>query len=83
MGGICKAGNGELILTNPVNFQSGSVFYNVPINLAQCSKWIAEFQFRIAEGSAADGLAFCYLDVPPVGFVAGGGLGIPATGRGA
>lgn len=75
-------GNGELILTNPVNFQSGSVFYNVPINLAQCSKWIAEFQFRIAEGSAADGLAFCYLDVPPVGFVAGGGLGIPATANG-
>ena len=77
-----NTGNGELILTNPVNFQSGSVFYNVPINLAQCSKWIAEFQFRIAEGSAADGLAFCYLDVPPVGFVAGGGLGIPATANG-
>jgi hypothetical protein len=34
-------GNGELILTNPINFQSGSAFYNVPINLAQCSKWIS------------------------------------------
>lgn len=77
-----NTGNGELILTNPVNFQSGSAFYNVPINLAQCSKWIAEFQFRIAEGSAADGLAFCYLDVPPTGFVSGGGLGIPATANG-
>lgn len=77
-----NTGNGELILTDPLNFQSGSAFYNLPINLAQCSKWIAEFQFRIAEGTAADGLAFCYLDVPPVGFVAGGGLGIPATANG-
>ncbi len=77
-----NTGNGELILCNPVLSQSGSVFYNLPINLTQCNKWIAEFDFRIAEGTAADGIAFCYIDVPPVGFVSGGGLGIPATANG-
>lgn len=77
-----NTGNGELILVNPVTFQSGSVFFNTPINLSQCSKWVTEFEFRIAEGTAADGLAFCYLDVPPVGFVAGGGIGIPGTANG-
>lgn len=77
-----NTGNGELILTDPVNFQSGSIFFNTPINLAQCSRWTAEFEFRIQDGNAADGLAFCYLDVPPSGFVSGGGLGIPATANG-
>jgi hypothetical protein len=30
----------------------------------------------------ADGLAFCFLDVPPTGFVSGGGLGIPGSANG-
>lgn len=77
-----NTGNGELILTDPIQNRSGSVFFNTPINLAQCSKWIAEFEFRIQDGTAADGLAFCYLDVPPAGFVAGGGLGIPGSANG-
>jgi gliding motility-associated-like protein len=74
--------NGEIILTDPVNTQSGAIFYNTPINLAQCKKWVAEFDFRMFDGTMADGLAFCYLDVPPSGFVAGGGIGIPATANG-
>jgi hypothetical protein len=77
-----STGNGEIILTEPVNFQSGAIFYNTPINLSQCKKWIAEFDFRIGDGTFADGIAFCYLDVPPSGFVAGGGIGIPATANG-
>jgi gliding motility-associated-like protein len=34
------------------------------------------------EGNAADGIAFCFLDVPPSGFVSGGGVGIPAASNG-
>lgn len=74
--------NGEIILTEPINTQSGAIFYNTPINLAQCRKWIAEFEFRIFDGTLADGIAFCYLDVPPTGFVSGGGIGIPQTANG-
>ncbi len=89
MQGFAKRGNttgnpanGEIIMTEALEFQSGAIFYNTPINLSQCKKWIAEFEFRIFEGTEADGLAFCYLDVPPSGFVAGGGVGIPATANG-
>lgn len=79
---IGNPANGEIILTDPVNTQSGAIFYNTPINLSQCKKWIAEFDFRMFDGTMADGLAFCYLDVPPSGFVSGGGIGIPATANG-
>jgi gliding motility-associated-like protein len=89
MQGAAKVGNtpgspanGEIVLTEPINTQSGAIFYNTPINLSQCKKWIAEFDFRIFDGSAADGIAFCYLDVPPSGFVSGGGIGIPQTANG-
>ena len=77
-----NTGNREVILTEPFINQSGAIFYNIPINLARCIKWTAEFEFRIAEGTAADGIAFCYLDVPPSGFVLGGGLGIPQVANG-
>lgn len=72
----------ELILTNAFNNQSGGIFYNTPINLSVCQKWTVEFEFRIWGGSAADGLAFCFLSVPPAGFVSGGGVGIPGTANG-
>lgn len=75
--------NNELILTTAVGtWQSGAVFWNTPIDLSVCTKWTAEFEFRIWEGSGADGLAFCFLDVPPTGFVSGSGVGIPATANG-
>jgi gliding motility-associated-like protein len=72
----------ELILTNPSNTQSGGVFYSEPIDLATCLQWQVEFQFRIWEGSGADGIAFCFIDVPPTGFVSGGGVGIPQSANG-
>ena len=72
----------ELILTNAFNTQSGGIFYNTPINLSICQKWTVEFDYRIWGGSAADGLAFCFLSVPPTGFVSGGGVGIPAAANG-
>jgi hypothetical protein len=72
----------ELILTNIATSQSGGVFYNTPINLTQCQQWTVEFEYRIWGGNAADGLAFCFINTPPTGFVVGGGIGIPGTAQG-
>ncbi|CAN5594425.1 hypothetical protein BH10BAC3_BH10BAC3_08290 [soil metagenome] len=74
--------NNSEILICPVNGASGAVFYNQPINLSLCDRWKAEFDFRMFDGTGADGLAFCFLDVPPSGFVSGAGLGIPSTANG-
>jgi gliding motility-associated-like protein len=72
----------ELVLTSNTTWQSGAIFYNSPLNLQVCTKWTVEFDFRIFGGNGADGLAFCFLDVPPSGFVNGGGMGIPGTANG-
>jgi len=91
IGNITGAADSELIVCplTPSNTgvgqkrgSSGSVFYNQPINLSRCNKWIAEFDFRMYDGDGADGLAFCFLDVPPAGYVIGGGLGVPTTANG-
>jgi len=74
--------NNELILTTPILFTSGGAFFQRPLNLAECQRWIAEFEFRMWEGTAADGMAFCFLANPPTNFVAGGGVGIPPRPRG-
>lgn len=72
----------ELILIPPVNTTSGGVFFAEPINPGICDKWSVDFEFRIFDGNAADGLAFCFLQVPPAGFVVGGGVGIPGAANG-
>ncbi len=79
---ITDNNNSELMLCDAVLSSSGAIFFNQPINLSLCNKWIAEFDFRIFDGTGADGLAFCFLDTPPVGFLLGGGLGIPNTANG-
>jgi gliding motility-associated-like protein len=80
--GDVDAFSNEIILTNNTNNQSGGVFYNTPINLTFCQNWTVEFEYRISGGSAADGLTFCLIDVPPAGFVDGNGIGIPGTANG-
>ena len=72
----------ELILTNASNSQSGGIFYSTPIDPSICSNWTVDFDYRIWGGSSADGISFCFLDVPPAGFVSGGGIGIPGTANG-
>jgi gliding motility-associated-like protein len=72
----------ELLVCPAVMMSSGGIFYEQPINLSMCNQWIAEFDFRMFDGTGADGLTFCFLDVPPVGLVTGGGLGIPNTANG-
>ena len=80
--GDTDAFNDEIRLTNNSNTQSGGIFYATPINPLVCSKWTVEFDYRIWGGSSADGLAFCFLNVPPTGFVSGGGIGIPGSANG-
>ncbi len=82
VGNIVNSNFSEIILCDATKSQSGAIFYNQPINLGICNKWVAEFDFRIYDGTAADGIAFCFLDVPPTGFVQGSGLGIPSTANG-
>lgn len=74
--------NNELILIPPINTTSGAVFYGQPIDPSVCTKWTVEFEFRIFDGNGADGIAFCFLTNPPVGFVVGAGVGIPAGANG-
>ena len=81
-GGDADLFSDELVLTNAINNSSGGIFYNQSIDLSTCYQWKVEFDFRMWEGSSADGIAFCFLDVPPTGFVNGGGVGIPATSNG-
>ncbi|MFN5362701.1 MAG: lectin-like domain-containing protein, partial [Bacteroidota bacterium] len=70
--------NSELLLCSAKRNTSGGIFFNQPINLSMCSKWRAEFDFRMNGGTGADGIAFSFLDAPPSGFVIGQGLGLPA-----
>ena len=81
-GGDANAFSDEIILTDAVNSSSGGIFYNESLDLSTCFQWKVEFDFRMWEGSAADGIAFCFLDVPPTGFVSGGGVGIPSASNG-
>lgn len=80
--GDADSDNNEVVLTPLTGNTSGAVFFAQPVNLAQCTQWKATFEFRMFDGGGADGLAFCYLDVAPSGFVSGGGLGIPLTANG-
>lgn len=81
-GGDSDSNPDELILTPNSNGSSGGAFYSQSIDLATCLQWTVDFYFRINDGNGADGIAFCFLDVPPTGFVSGGGVGIPASANG-
>lgn len=71
--------NGDFIqLTPDTNNQSGSIRLNEQINLKYCDKWRVEFDFRMDSNQTAngDGIAFWYLQNPPVASVLGSGLGV-------
>lgn len=82
VGNVTGSADSELVLVRNGLSNSGAIFYAQPINLSFCNKWIAEFDFRMYDGTGADGLAFCFLDVPPSAYVNGGGLGIPDVANG-
>jgi gliding motility-associated-like protein len=71
--------NNEVIICPNQNGVSGSVFYRAQsFNPGICTRWTAEFEFRMFDGTAADGIAFCFLaNPPPIQQISGGGCGIP------
>lgn len=75
---IVGATNDFIQLTPDTNNQSGSIRLNEPINLKYCDKWRVEFDFRMDSNQTAngDGIAFWYLQNPPVASVLGSGLGV-------
>lgn len=79
---VTSTDNSEILLTPNANAQSGAIFYDQPINFSTCKKWAAEFDYRLYDGTGADGLAFCFLDAPPIGFQNASGLGIPKDANG-
>lgn len=72
----------EVILCSTQLFRNGGLFYKEPIDLSICSKWAVSFEFRMFEGTGADGIAFCFLVNPPTGYISGSGVGIPQNPRG-
>lgn len=80
--GDSDAFSNEMVLCSPTNFNNGACFYTQPVNISECQKWVAEFDYRIFDGTGADGIAFCFLANPPTGFLRGGNLGIPSRPKG-
>jgi len=74
----------EIILTNPIGDQNGYIYYETPQDLASCSEFTVEFEFRITNSSSptADGIAFFYITQPPSGFIQGEGIGLPSNPEG-
>lgn len=69
----------QINLTTNINDQVGYIYYSTPQNLANCSQFTVDFDFRIYNSSAltADGIAFFYITNPPTSFLAGSGIGLP------
>jgi len=78
MVGLTMVNNDFIQLTPDATNQSGSIRLNDPINLKYCDKWRVEFDFRMDSNqtSNGDGLAFWYLQNPPVASILGSGLGV-------
>src|SRR4051794_25456730 len=62
---VCSLNGSHVTPVGQPPSSSGAIFFNQPINLSRCPTWIAEFDFRLFDGDGADGLAFCFLDIPP------------------
>lgn len=80
--GSALVNNNEIILTPNDYNQSGTIYYDKAVDLGLCPKFTVDFEFRLFDGGAADGLAFCFLDQAPTGWVVGNVLGIPPTSAG-
>lgn len=72
------AGGDFIQLTPDTNDSSGSIRLNEPINLKYCDKWKIEFDFRMDSNQNynGDGIAFWYLQNPPISSILGSGIGV-------
>lgn len=84
LGSLSSVDNDEIVLTQPVSSQNGYIYYQTPQNLASCSEFTVEFDFRITQSSSpsADGISFFYITNPPAGFISGSGIGLPTNPNG-
>jgi len=83
--GIQSSINGDHIeLTQAIGNQAGYIYYATPSTLTECSQFTVNFEFSITNSSfpTADGIAFWYIQNPPSGFTAGGGIGLPNNPNG-
>jgi gliding motility-associated-like protein len=74
--------NGNNIMLCPTSGGSGAIYVSNPIDLNICTGWTAEFDYRMFDGSGADGIAMWFLQNPPTGFGSGGAIGMPAAPNG-
>ena len=80
IGGYASVVDSTVQLTTPSTNENGYVYFDSAVNLTSCAQFTVDFDYQIirAGGSAlADGIAFFYIRNPPVGFITGGGLGLP------
>lgn len=81
-GGDSDAYPNEVVLTPAQDNKFGQVFYKTPIDLTTCTKWRAEFEIRMFDGSGADGIAFCVIDQLPDSYMVGYAMGVPLNSNG-
>jgi len=75
--------NEEIVLTPNLNDKSGAIFYSTPIDFSNGGKFIVDFEFRIYDGNAADGLALNVITQLPDGSPqGGGGIGVSSGSTG-
>lgn len=64
-------------------FSFGSIYYKKPLKINEtCNQWTVNFEFRINDGTTADGLSFFYVDKPENATDDGSVLGIPMSVNG-
>ncbi|MCS3867804.1 gliding motility-associated-like protein [Chryseobacterium ginsenosidimutans] len=75
---VLGTGNDFIQLTPDVNEIAGSIRLNDPINLKYCDRWKVEYDFMMDSNDTnnGDGIAFWYLQNPPLTSVLGAGIGV-------
>ena len=75
---VVGTGGDFIQLTPDINENAGSIRLNEPINLKYCDKWRVEFDFRMDSNQTynGDGIAFWYLQNPPLTSALGSGIGV-------
>ena len=83
VGGFATVVDSEIQLTTAATNENGYVFYDSAINLTACAQFTIKYDYKIDVSAGvgigvADGIAFFYIANPPMGFITGGGLGLPS-----
>jgi len=75
--------NDEIVLSPNLNDKSGTIFYMTPIDFSNGGRFVVDFEFRMYDGTAADGIALNVITQLPDGSPqGGGGMGVAASSTG-